>query len=180
MRKLTISEHSPEPVKWNLPHSEGKAGSDSVAAIEHTLHFTEKSPTYPKVATRDVPLLSWAQAGFATSYEEIPADWQDTYPAAVNDRKAFALQLRGDSMEPKFSDGDIAIVLPDTPPRNGDLVVANVKEQGCTFKLMHLVGGDIDKIRLSPYNPVYPALDFSREQFHWIYPVDSVNKRVRR
>ncbi len=150
MRKLTISEHSPEPVKWNLPHSEGKAGSDSVAAIEHT------------------------------SYEEIPADWQDTYPAAVNDRKAFALQLRGDSMEPKFSDGDIAIVLPDTPPRNGDLVVANVKEQGCTFKLMHLVGGDIDKIRLSPYNPVYPALDFSREQFHWIYPVDSVNKRVRR
>jgi phage repressor protein C with HTH and peptisase S24 domain len=127
-----------------------------------------------------IPLISWAQAGIATAFEEIPEHWQERIPAAVQDRHAFAIQLRGDSMEPKYSDGDVAIVLPHTAARHGDLVVANIKEDGFAFKVLNLVGGDPRHVRLTSFNPVYQPMDFDREDFHWIYPVDSVTKRVRR
>jgi phage repressor protein C with HTH and peptisase S24 domain len=134
---------------------------------------------YP-AGVRMIPVLSWAQAGQAVDFAQMPDEWLELIPAAVTDDRAFAVQLRGDSMEPKYSDGDVAIVLPNTPPRNGDLVIANIKEEGTAFKLMFLVGGDPEKIRLKSYNPTYDPMDYHRDDFHWIRPVLSVNKIVRR
>ncbi len=131
-------------------------------------------------AVKMIPLLSWAQAGIATSFDEIPEDWQEMIPAAVSDNQAFAIQLRGDSMEPRYQDGDVAIVLPNSPPRNGDLVIAKIKEEGFAFKILTLTGGDPAHIKLTSYNPAFPPMEFPREKFHWIYPVHSVNKIIRR
>ena len=133
-----------------------------------------------KIPTREIPLISWAQAGVATEFEEIPEDWQERVALPVSDPRAFAIQLRGDSMEPRFQDGDIAVLLPGTAARNGDLVVANIKEEGFAFKILNLVGGDPEHIRLTSYNSVYSPMDYPRTKFHWIYPVDSVTKRIRR
>ena len=175
--------------EWLLQGNEPKLNAKSQASQEQIV----RSLLLPKgggrkanpasVVTPDVfwiPLISWAQAGMATAFEEIPEHWQEKIPATVSDKSAFAIQLRGDSMEPKYSDGDIAVVLPHASSRNGDLVVANIKEEGFAFKVMTLIGGDIRHIRLTSYNQVYPPMDFQREQFHWIYPVHSVNKLVRR
>ena len=134
----------------------------------------------PRIPTKDIPLLSWAQAGIATSYEELPPDWQETIPASVPDESAFAIQLRGDSMEPQYKDGDIAIVMPSQAAHNGDLVIANIKNEGFAFKILNLVDGDPKRIRLTSYNLVYAPMEFRREDFHWIYPVFSVTKRVWR
>jgi SOS-response transcriptional repressor LexA len=71
-------------------------------------------------------------------------------------------------------------VLPSIAARNGDLVIANIKEEGFAFKVMSLIGGDPQLIRLTSYNPVYQPMDFQREQFHWIHPVHTVTKHVRR
>jgi phage repressor protein C with HTH and peptisase S24 domain len=133
-----------------------------------------------RVMVREIPLISWAQAGIAARYEEIPEEWQEHIWAAVNDRQAFAIQLRGDSMEPKFSEGDVVVLMPNIPARNGDLVVANIVDEGFAFKILNVVGGDFQKLRLSSYNQAYPPMDYDREQFHWIYPVHSVNKVIRR
>ncbi len=140
----------------------------------------EQSPSYPKSKIMEIPLISWAQAGIATEFEELPEHWQERIPALVSDRLAFAIQLRGDSMEPKYSDGDVAIVIPSSTARNGDLVIANIKDEGFAFKIMTLVGGDPRHVRLTSYNPAYPPMDFDREQFHWMHPVYSVNKIIRR
>ena len=129
---------------------------------------------------RMIPVISWAQAGIAASFEELPEDWQDFIPAAVSDTKSFGIQLQGDSMEPRYQAGDVAVVLPQSPPRNGDLVIAKIKEEGFAFKILSLVGGDPNRIRLSSYNPAYQPMDFNREQLHWIYPVHSVHKVIRR
>jgi len=128
---------------------------------------------------RRLPVLSWAQAGQATEYGEIPADWDEVVPSDVSDERAFGVRLRGDSMEPRFSDGDIAILLPSLAPTNGDIVVANLKNEGVLCKIMHV---QLDKslIILSSYNPAYPPMERHRDQFNWMFPVSSIMKQLRR
>jgi SOS-response transcriptional repressor LexA len=128
---------------------------------------------------RNLPVLSWAQAGQATEYGEIPADWDEVVPSDISDERAFGVRLRGDSMEPKFSDGDIAILLPSIAPTNGDIVVANLKDEGVVCKIMHV---QLDKslIVLSSYNPAYPPMERHRDQFNWMFPVSSIMKQLRR
>lgn len=128
---------------------------------------------------RNLPVLSWAQAGQATDYGEIPADWDEAVPSDVSDERAFGVRLRGDSMEPRFSDGDIAILLPSIPPNNGDIVVANLKNEGVLCKIMH-VQLDKNLITLSSYNPAYPPMERHRDEFNWIFPVSSIMKQLRR
>jgi phage repressor protein C with HTH and peptisase S24 domain len=131
-------------------------------------------------SVRMVPLVSSAQAGLASVYEEVPESWQEKVPTTSTDPKTFAVTVRGDSMEPNYREGDIAFLLPSSAARNGDLVVASIKEEGFALKIMTLIGGDPERVRLTSYNIVYPPMDLRREQFHWIYPVHSVTKLVWR
>jgi SOS-response transcriptional repressor LexA len=128
---------------------------------------------------RNLPVLSWTQAGQAIEPGEIPRDWDEVVPSDVSDERAFGVRLRGDSMEPKFSDGDIAILLPGTGPTNGEIVMANLKNQGVFCKIMH-VQLDKNLVKLSSYNPAYPPTEYHRDEFHWIYPVAAIIKQLRR
>jgi SOS-response transcriptional repressor LexA len=128
---------------------------------------------------RTVPILSWAQAAQAIDLEQIPTEWDEVVPTDVSDERAFGVRLRGDSMEPRYSDGDVAILLPSILPNNGDTVLANIREQGAVCKIMH-VQLDKNLIKLSSYNPAYPPTEYHRDEFHWIYPVASVIKPLRR
>jgi SOS-response transcriptional repressor LexA len=127
---------------------------------------------------RNIPLLSWAQAGQATDIGQM-SDWDEVVPGDVADERAFGVRLRGDSMEPRFSDGDIAILLPSTTPTNGEIVVANIRNQGALCKIMH---AQLDKklVKLSSYNPAYPPTEYHRDEFHWIFPVAAIIKQLRR
>jgi SOS-response transcriptional repressor LexA len=128
---------------------------------------------------RNLPILSWAQAGEAIDFEQIPSDWDEVVPSDVADERSFGVRLRGDSMEPKFSEGDIAILLPSTAPTNGEIVVANIRDQGVLCKIMHV---QLDKklVKLSSYNPAYPPTEYHRDEFHWIFPVAAIIKQLRR
>jgi SOS-response transcriptional repressor LexA len=128
---------------------------------------------------RLLPVLSWAQAGQATEYGEIPSDWDEVVPSDVSDQRAFGVRLRGDSMEPKFSDGDIAILLPGTIPIAGEIIVANLRNQGVLCKIMH-VQLDKNLVKLSSYNPAYPPTEYHRDEFHWVFPVATLIKQLRR
>jgi phage repressor protein C with HTH and peptisase S24 domain len=143
---------------------------------EQAAPYANAAPTF---GLRNLPVLSWAQAGAATDFEEIPRDWNDTVPSDVSDERAFGVRLRGDSMEPRFSDGDIAILLPSIAPTNSETVVANLKDEGMLCKIMH-VQLDKNLITLSSYNPAYPPLQRHRDQFHWIFPISSIIKQLRR
>ena len=116
---------------------------------------------------RNLPVLSWTQAGQAIEASD------------VADERAFGVRLRGDSMEPKFSDSDIAILLPGTVPTNGEIVVANLRNQGVLCKIMH-VQLDKNLVKLSSYNPAYPPTEYRRDEFHWIFPVATIIKQLRR
>lgn len=126
---------------------------------------------------RQVPIVSWAQAGDLVAYADLDAAWHEHTATTCRDENSFAVTISGDSMEPKYSAGDIAIVMPNVEPRNGCLVVCKLKNEGVFFKLFHQ-SSDSRKFRLSSYNPVYPVMECRRDDFVWVYPVYQVTKNV--
>ena len=68
---------------------------------------------------------------------------------------AYVLKVRGDSMiEAHIADGDFVLIRPQETARNGDIVVAQVEDNGVTLKRFFK---EKDKIRLQPANPACPA-----------------------
>lgn len=121
-----------------------------------------------KTTHRMIPVIGWAHAGSAESYEEIPAGWQHRIPTECHDVKAFAVSLEGDSMEPRFQEGDVLIVQPSEVPYSGCFVVAKFMNDGIVFRRLEMQG---DRITLVPLNDRYPASTHGVEEFTWIYPV---------
>ncbi|MEM1059342.1 MAG: LexA family transcriptional regulator [Verrucomicrobiota bacterium] len=127
---------------------------------------------------RHIPILSWAQAGEAQNFEQMPEDYEGVVASDVSDESAVAVRLQGDSMEPRFEQGDIAIILPSIAPTNGEVVVANLEDEGVLCKLMH-VQHDKNLITLTSYNQAYPPMQYKREDFLWMYPVAQIIKVLR-
>ncbi len=147
-------------------------------SIDYLLGHEEATAGRPAgLDIRQVPIVSWAQAGDLVAYTDLDAAWHEFTATTCRDENCFAVTVSGDSMEPKYSAGDIAIVMPNVEPRNGCLVVCKLKNEGVFFKLFHQ-SSDSKKFRLSSYNPVYPVMECRRDDFVWIYPVYQVTKNV--
>lgn len=133
----------------------------------------------PASGIRQVPIVAWAHAGGLKAYTDLDASWHEFTATTCRDEDCFAVTIEGDSMEPKYSAGDIAILMPNVEPRNGCLVVCKLKNEGVFFKLFHQ-SSDGRLFRLSSYNSVYPVMECRKDDFIWIYPVYQVTKNVWR
>jgi SOS-response transcriptional repressor LexA len=142
-------------------------------------HKTKTADANARTAIREVPIVAWAQAGGLKAYTDLDASWHEHTATTCRDENCFAVTIEGDSMEPKYSTGDIAILMPNVEPRNGCLVVCKLKNEGVFFKLFHQAT-DGKLFRLSSYNPVYPVMECRKDDFVWIYPVYQVTKNVWR
>jgi SOS-response transcriptional repressor LexA len=132
-----------------------------------------------KTEVRQVPIVAWAHAGELVAYTDLDSSWHEYTATTCRDENCFAVIIEGDSMEPKYSAGDIAILMPNVEPRNGCLVVCKLKNEGVFFKLFHQAS-DGKLFRLSSYNSVYPVMECKKDDFVWIYPVAQVTKNVWR
>ena len=133
----------------------------------------------PKIEIFQVPIVAWAQAGNLVAYTDLDASWHEFTATTCRDENCFAVTIEGDSMEPKYSAGDIAVLMPNVEPRNGCLVVCKLKNEGVFFKLFHQ-SSDGKIFRLSSYNAVYPVMECKKDEFVWVYPVAQVTKNVWR
>jgi len=158
-------------VNWLLT---GEGPTPSARMVELVEGGVNESPASFNVRANVVPLLSWAHAGVAASYEELPKDWQEMIPTTCRSPDAFALEIEGDSMQPYCFPGDIAIIMPHEAPRNGRLAVVKLKDDGVVLRRYSRAGG---VIRLTPHNPVYLPADHQPRDFQWIYPVHSIFRR---
>lgn len=130
---------------------------------------------------RLIPLRSWAQAGIGADFEELPLDWGKRVATDCPDEAAFAVEIQGDSMEPKFFPGDIAVLMPSRQPRNGSLVVARLESEGVVFKVF--TAKTQEPIRLctfTSYNPVFQPIEVPEARVIWNYPVYQVIRQVWR
>lgn len=121
--------------------------------IDYVLGKTEETQM-PRQAAVRVPVLSHVPAGIPIEaideildWEEIPAEW------AEGDREYFATIVQGDSMYPKYQEGDVIIVRKQTTCESGQDCVVYVNGYDATLKKVYLL--DDGGIRLQPINPAY-------------------------
>lgn len=72
----------------------------------------------------------------------------------------FGLQIHGNSMEPKFSEGDVVIVRQQDDAESGDIVIATINGNEATCKRLRKYR---DGIELISNNPSYEPMFFSNE-----------------
>ena len=118
----------------------------------------------PPLGLRRVPRISFVQAGLWTEAVDAYAPGAgDDYLLTQTDLgpHAFALTVRGESMEPEFKEGDTIIIDPDVKPSPGDFVVAKNTREEATFKKyrprgVNELGEQV--IELVPLNEDFPSL----------------------
>jgi len=119
---------------------------------------------------RDVPIISWVQAGGWTDIVDqfLPGDAEEFVRVfrPVSDN-TFALRIVGDSMFPEFMPGDIIVVDPSIPPETGRYVVAKIENGNndngeATFKQFIRDGNDV---YLKPLNEKYDTMKMTGKEF---------------
>lgn len=85
--------------------------------------------------------------------EEIPEEMART-------GEFFGLKIRGDSMEPRMTDGDVVIVRKQDDAETNDVVIATVNGTDATCKRLKKYNDGIALISLNPkYEPMYFSKD---------------------
>lgn len=106
-----------------------------------------------------VPLLSWIDATKQLDKNilvETNHIWVPTLRKHSN--QAFALEIKGDSMEPEFTAGDKIIVDPERPIKDGCFVVVCENNNKAMFK-QYISEGNYHYLK--PLNNRYPIIEMS-------------------
>lgn len=116
-----------------------------------------------------VPLISYVQAGLWTESCELrdSTGFEYIMTSLELSNKAFALKIKGDSMEPEFKEGDVIIIDPFVKPTPGEFVVAMNGESEATFKKYRELGYDEHErmqFELIPLNSDYTTMSTLTQQ----------------
>ena len=139
------------------PHSEG------------LFELTESAHHSPLGQMRKVPLLRWDQIDQMVSSEEPPRviHAEAMLETDVPGKRTFALQIRDNSMQPLFSEGEIIFVNPDLPSEPGHYVVVESEDgrpEGALLRQLKEIGG---QTILHPLNRRYEDLPMTKQQRIW-------------
>lgn len=131
------------------------------------------SLVYAPVST--VPIVHEVRAGsliMGFSDEEIIGT---TYTTNTTDKNLFALRVKGDSMEPEISEGDIAICAPLRSFVNGKLFVVVTTDSEATIKQVWKKEGGYG---LVARNPEYPLIFVPDENIERLIRVVEITKKT--
>ena len=127
------------------------------------------------VRSNAVPVINRVSAGYPRDFTDLsyPPRVADDYVGCpeVNDTDAFAARVHGDSMTPKYREGDIVIFSPAAAPRDGDDCFVRFADGQTTFKRVFFENGDGGRgvIRLQPRNEKYRPQTVPTEEITGLY-----------
>lgn len=120
---------------------------------------------------RTVPRLSMAQAGqYQISHSDEGYDHTGDLAVDVADRKAFAVEIDGDSMSPRINPGDLVIATPSHSPVVGKPVLVQTIHGEAFCKLLIRQKSD-GSLLLGSWNPVVKDMEVPGHDVAWIYPI---------
>lgn len=139
------------------PHSDG------------LFELTGNTQPSPLGEMRKVPLLKWHQVGQMVTSKEPPRliHAETLLETDVPGRRTFALQIRDNSMQPLFSEGEIIFVNPDLPSEPGHYVVVESevgRSKEALFRQLTKIG---EQAILHPLNQRYEDLHVTKQQRIW-------------
>jgi phage repressor protein C with HTH and peptisase S24 domain len=175
--KFELIEHEPvHIVNEHLSEKAARVREEALAA--HGLRSQPIVRDDRRLLVRKIPLIGWAQAGAAVNFEDV-VEWEDAVSVEINDPRAIAVRVRGDSMSPEIVEGDIVVLACSDRVEDENTVCARLRDEGVVLKRLKIVDPVGRLFRLISVNPAYRPMDRREEQFLWIYPVDQVIKKVR-
>ncbi len=123
-------------------------------------------------AGRAIPVINKVSAGYPTDFNDLdyPVGVADDYVRCpdLHDPNAFAVRVVGDSMEPKFRQGDIVVFSPAADVHNGDdCFVRFATPHETTFKRVFFEPGN--RVRLQPRNEKYSPTVIDGKRINGIY-----------
>jgi len=121
---------------------------------------------------RLVPVINKVSAGYPTDFNDLdyPVGIADDYVRCpdLHDPNAFAVRVVGDSMEPKFVEGDIVVFSPAAEVHSGDdCFVRFAMPHETTFKRVYFQKKK--QIRLQPRNDKYAPTIVESNRINGIY-----------
>ena len=156
---------------YNLKQSKIKLIADALLTTPSYIMGWSEQSKQPPVR---IPVLGRVAAGIPFDAEEYIIDWEVIPATLAEGGDYFGLAIKGDSMEPKISDGDVVIVRKQSDADSGDLVIALINGDDATCKrLMKYKDG----IALISSNPKYPPFQYSKEEVEGL-PVEIIGKVI--
>jgi phage repressor protein C with HTH and peptisase S24 domain len=131
-----------------------------------------KQDSLPLAAGRLVPVINKVAAGYPSDFNDLdyPVGIADDYVRCpdLHDPNACAVRVVGDSMEPKFRQGDIVIFSPTAEVHNGDdCFIRFSMPHETTFKRVFFEPNN--KVRLQPRNEKYPPIIVDGKRINGLY-----------
>jgi repressor LexA len=137
--------------------------------------LTGKTALKSKSATGTcIPVLGYVRAGIPVEAVEDILDYEEISSDLASTGEFFALKIKGDSMEPKISEGDVVIVRKQEQVENGELAVVLVNGNDATVKRFYM---NESGVTLISSNPSYPPFIYSKEQVAEL-PVSVIGKVI--
>ncbi len=136
---------------------------------EGLFELTESTHHSPVGEMRKVPLLSWDQTDQMVKSNEPPhvIHAEAMLETDVPGKRTFAMQVRDNSMQPLFSEGEIIFVNPDLPSEPGHYVLVESEDgrpDGTLLRQLKEIGG---QAILHPLNRRYEDLPMTKQQRVW-------------
>lgn len=121
-----------------------------------------------------VPVLGHVQAGVPLEAITDIIDWEEVSADMALAGELFALQIKGNSMEPKMSEGDVIIVRQQPMVENGEIAVVLINGDEATCKKVKRIDSGLV---LSGLNPNFEPLFFSNSDIESL-PVQIIGKVI--
>ena len=137
-------------------------------SADYLLGISEQ-PTEPAApslpyAESPIPVIGTVRAGYGSlAFEE---DYGVEYACVKDPANYFYLVVKGDSMEPRIQDGDLALVHRQPTLENGDLGVMVFGEGEGTLKKYIQRG---NAVILQPFNPAYEEKVIRGEELNQLF-----------
>ena len=130
----------------------------------HQPEFTDRKERFVSYGESPIPVVGTVRAGYgALAFEE---DYGTEYACVKDPSSYFYLVVKGDSMEPRISDGDLALVHRQSTLENGELGVMVYGTDGeGTLKKYIRRGNAV----VHPFNPDYEDLVIKGEDLDHLY-----------
>lgn len=150
-------------------YENGRVENIKRSVIAEMANVLECSPSYLMGWDNSAPsrkgvvinVLGRVAAGIPLEAIEDIIDTEEISEELAKTGEFFGLQIDGDSMEPKFSKGDVVIVRKQNDAESGDIVIAMVNGDDATCKRLKKYQ---DGIALISTNPTYDPMYFSNKE----------------
>lgn len=140
-------------------------------SVDYLLGTTTDKPANKGVK---IPVLGCVQAGIPIEAIEDILDYEEISADMASHGEYFALQIRGKSMEPKMSEGDVVIVRRQPDVENGEIAIVLVNGDDATVKKVRKSNAGI---MLIPTNNAFEPMFYSNEEIQEL-PVVILGKVV--